>query len=186
MRAFLDLGNRLGGMHQAIAYLLGCLALRNTEARSIQVEDIAGSARGQRVLEFVGKGGKKARIPLPQPIVLALESATEGRPRGPILAGRRERPLTTATLRLIVTRMGIDAGITCIVSPHLLRASCITNALDAGAPLARVQELARHAHPQTTMGYDRNRTNLDDHAVHSLVSYLIPRDEDERTTEGIT
>jgi hypothetical protein len=31
------------------------------------------------------------------------------------------------------------------------------------------------------MRYDRNRTNLDDHAIHSLVSYLAPRDEDEST-----
>jgi hypothetical protein len=30
------------------------------------------------------------------------------------------------------------------------------------------------------MRYDRNRTNLDDHAVHSLVPYLTPQDEDER------
>jgi len=72
--------------------------------------------------------------------------------------------------------MGVEAGITQIVHPHLLRASCITNALDSGASLAKVQDLARHADPQTTMGYDRDRTNLDDHAVHSLVSYLASRD----------
>src|SRR3954466_5193570 len=76
--------------------------------------------------------------------------------------------------------MGVEAGITQSVHPHLLRASCITNALDSGAPLARVQELARHANPQTTMRYDRNPTSLDDHALHSLIPYLTPQDEDER------
>jgi integrase/recombinase XerD len=184
MRAFLDLGDRLGGSHQALAYLLGCLGLRNSEACSVQVEDIAGTVRGQRVLEFVGKGGKSARIPLPPPIVRALGTAAQGRASGPLLVGQRGRPLRQPGLRLMVGRMGVDAGITCTVYPHLLRASCITNALDSGAPLARVQELARHADPQTTMRYDRNRTNLDDHAVHSLVSYLTPRDEDEGTNRG--
>jgi hypothetical protein len=35
------------------------------------------------------------------------------------------------------------------------------------------------------MRYDRNRTNLDDHAVHSLASYLTPRDEDVGQTDGL-
>ena len=180
MRAFLDLGDRLGGVHQASAYLLGCLGLRNQEARSVQVEDIAGTMRGQRVLLFVGKGAKSARIPLPQPIVLALENACQNRTTGPMLVGRLGGPLRSGnTLVGIVRRMGIRASIACPVTPHLLRASCITNALDSGAPIARVQELARHANAQTTMGYDRNRTNLDDHAIHSLMSYLTPPDEDE-------
>lgn len=50
-------------------------------------------------------------------------------------------------------------------------------ALEAGATLRKVQDLARHADPKTTMNYHRNRTNLDDHAVHSLVAFLAPNDE---------
>jgi integrase/recombinase XerD len=112
MRAFLDLGDRLGGRHQAIAYLLGCLGLRSAEARSVRVEDIAGTVRGQRVLEFVGKGGKSARIPLPEPIVRGLETASQGRASGPLVVNQRGRPMSGKSLRLIVRRMGADAGIT--------------------------------------------------------------------------
>ena len=36
------------------------------------------------------------------------------------------------------------------------------------------------------MKYDRNRTNLDDHAIHSLVSYLTPSDQDEAPTEDMS
>lgn len=64
------------------------------------------------------------------------------------------------------------AHITKHVTPHLLRHSAITNALDAGAPLRKVQDLARHSDPRVTMLYDRQRTNLDDHAVHTVSAYL--------------
>ena len=65
-----------------------------------------------------------------------------------------------------------QAGIGTRVTPHLLRHSSITNALEAGASLRKVQDLARHSDPRTTMHYDRNRTSLDDHAVHSLVAFI--------------
>jgi hypothetical protein len=31
---------------------------------------------------------------------------------------------------------------------------------------------ARHSDPRTTSGYDRNRHNLDRHAVHTLAAYV--------------
>lgn len=39
--------------------------------------------------------------------------------------------------------------------------------------------LARHSKPETPMGYDRKPHRPRRHAVHSLVSYLIPRDKGE-------
>ncbi|WP_407938429.1 tyrosine-type recombinase/integrase [Nocardioides scoriae] len=72
----------------------------------------------------------------------------------------------------IVRGIARRAGIPGRTYPHLLRHSCITNALESGASLRKVQDLARHAEPRTTMQYDRNRSNLDDHAVHSLVAFL--------------
>ena len=49
-----------------------------------------------------------------------------------------------------------------------------------GASL-KVTDLARHSEPRTTMRYDRNRTQLHDHAVHALVLSIVPaRVEDMR------
>jgi len=54
-----------------------------------------------------------------------------------------------------VKRLARRAGITKRISPHSLRHSFITAALDAGVPLRDVQEAASHADPRTTMRYDR-------------------------------
>ncbi|MSW69092.1 MAG: tyrosine-type recombinase/integrase [Actinobacteria bacterium] len=65
-------------------------------------------------------------------------------------------------------------GLSKLETPYLLRHSAITNVLEAGASRRKVQDLARHSDPRTTMHYDRNRTSLDDHAVHSPVAFLAP------------
>jgi hypothetical protein len=48
----------------------------------------------------------------------------------------------------------------------------VTLALEAGVPLHRVQDAARHADPSTTRRYDRARDALDGHATYALATYL--------------
>src|SRR5215208_120326 len=173
MRALLRVGGQWGGRHQAAVYLLGCLGLSNSEACSIHIEDLSGSVRGHRVLEFAGRGGVPARLPLPVPVARALEESAAGRNSGPLMLHRDgRRPLDGEALRRIVRNMGVAAGISVHVNPHLLRVSCIINALDSGASPRKVQDLARHARVEVTLRYDRDRKSHDDHAVHSLMAYL--------------
>lgn len=180
MQAFLRAGQESGGRYHAAAYLLACMALRAAEACSIRVEDYQRVSRGHRVLEFHGKGGVPARMPVPVPVLRALDAAADGRATGNVLLRLDGAPLTRQGLGTIVNTIGRRAGITgFVVRPHLLRHSSITNALESGASIRKVQDLARHAEPRTTMRYDRNRTNLDDHAVHSLVAFVAPGDPEE-------
>jgi site-specific recombinase XerD len=65
-----------------------------------------------------------------------------------------------------------EAGITKRISPHSLRHSFITAALDAGVTLRDVQEAASHADPRTTMRYDRARHSLDRHATYIVAAYV--------------
>ena len=58
------------------------------------------------------------------------------------------------------------------ISPHSLRHSFITAALDAGVPLRDVQEAASHADPRTTMRYDRARRSLDRHATYIVSTFV--------------
>jgi site-specific recombinase XerD len=62
-------------------------------------------------------------------------------------------------------RLARQAGISKRISPHSLRHSFITAALDAGVPLRDVQEAASRADPRTTMRYNRGRQSLDRHAT---------------------
>ncbi len=172
MRALLEAGSKRSARDCAIAYLLACMALRSSEACSIQIEDYQQTVRGHRVLHFTGKGHVPARMPLPVPVLRALDAAAEGRTHGQLLRGRDGQPLCRRGTYRIVGYLARQAGIPARVTPHLLRHSSITNALESGASLRKVQDLARHSDPRTTMHYDRNRTSLDDHAVHSLVAFL--------------
>ena len=69
-------------------------------------------------------------------------------------------------------RLAKGAGIEKRVTPHSLRHSFITAALDAGVPLRDVQEAASHADPRTTMRYDRTRGSLDRHATFIVATFL--------------
>ena len=71
-----------------------------------------------------------------------------------------------------VKRLARQAGITKQISPHSLRHSFITAALDAGVALRDVQEAASHADPRTTMRYDRARRSLDRHATYVVAAFV--------------
>jgi integrase/recombinase XerD len=71
-----------------------------------------------------------------------------------------------------VTRLAVTAGIDKHLTPHSLRHSAITAALNAGVALRDVQEFARHADPRTTIRYDRARHSLDRHASCTVMQYV--------------
>jgi len=72
----------------------------------------------------------------------------------------------------VVRRLARRAGIEKRISPHSLRHSFITAALDAGVPLRDVQEAASHADPRTTMRSDRARRSLDRHATYIVATFV--------------
>ena len=157
--------------HAALATLLGLLGLRVSEACSVKVEDFQSYERGYRVLHLVGKGGKPATIPLPPPVFRVLDAAAEGR-TGYLLRGRDGQPLNRNKAARMVANIAKRCGIKKHVTPHVLRAAFVTNALDAGVPIRDVQVAARHSDPATTSRYDRARASLDRHAVHTLAAYV--------------
>ena len=74
-----------------------------------------------------------------------------------------------------VQSSGTVQGISKSISPHSLRHSFITAALDAGVPLRDVQIAARHSDPRTTTRYDRTRHNLDRHANYIVTAFIARR-----------
>jgi integrase/recombinase XerC len=72
-----------------------------------------------------------------------------------------------------VQRTAQQAGIAKTMSPHRIRHSAITAALDAtNGNVRKVQKLSRHRKLDTLMIYDDNRTNLQGQ-VSSLLSELV-------------
>ncbi len=95
---------------------------------------------------------KIVTIPLAPRTARAVDLCVGERQEGPLLLNhdgtrRLDRHAATRIVKRLARRGGIDKKI----SPHSLRHSFITAALDAGVALRDVQEAASHADPRTTM-----------------------------------
>ena len=93
---------------------------------------------------------------------------------GPLVATATGRRLRQGHLWDLVRRLARDAdvGTWDRLSPHSLRHSAITFALDAGAALRDVQDYAGHKDPRTTRRYDHARDSLDRNAAYTVAAYL--------------
>ena len=143
-----------------------------------------GEDAGHRVLRVVRKGARKAKIPLTPATVAALEAYLADRAQrsgladwqqltGPLLATAVGGRLRQGHLWDLVRRLARTAGIGAWeqLSPHSLRHSAITFALDAGASLRDVQDYA-DKDPRTTRRYDHSRDSLDRNAAYTVAAYL--------------
>lgn len=145
-----------------LVVLLAVQALRVSEALSLNLEAVTPE-RGHQTIRVVGKGGTEAHVPLAPLALDALDAVrvSEGRTAGPVLLDANGARMTRHSAAWVVERLGRRAGVPFKVTPHQLRATAVTVALDAGATLRDVQDLARHANPSTTRRYDRHRGALD-------------------------
>jgi site-specific recombinase XerD len=105
-------------------------------------------------------------------VARALDLAAGDRNSGPLLLSRAGTRLNRHAATRIVRRLSKRAGISKHISPHSLRHSFITAALDAGVALRDVQIAARHSDPRTTTRYDRAKNNLDRHASYIVTAFV--------------
>lgn len=147
--------------------LLALNGLRISEALNADIDDLS-TERGHRTLAIVRKGGKHVTIPIAPRTGRALDLYIGERTMGPIFLGAKGGRMDRYCADRTVKRAGIDKRI----SPHSLRHSFITAALDAGVPLRDVQEAASHADPRTTMRFDRARRSLDRYATYIVSTFI--------------
>jgi site-specific recombinase XerD len=184
-----ELGRLLatGEEHSAIALALVCLlalnGLRISEACNADIDDL-DEDRGHRLLTVTRKGGKRQRIPLAPRTAAAVTALPSVVARAPRPAGLAAPTLSAAgpaasLLGLdrfaawrLTRRLAESAGITKTISPHSLRHTFVTLALDAGVELRDVQDAAGHADPRTTRRYDRGRDSLDRAATYRLAAFI--------------
>ncbi len=131
--AFLVQAGLSGGRDHALASLLALNGLRISEALAADIENLDVN-RGHRTLFIRRKGQKTATIPLAPRTARALDLYIGERQSGPIFlnaegTARLDRHASARIVRRLAKRAGIDKWI----SPHSLRHSFITAALDAGS-----------------------------------------------------
>ena len=78
-----------------------------------------------------------------------------------------DKPISTTMVWYIVRRWGEYGGVGKL-SPHDLRRTAITKALDQGLTYRQVQMMSKHRDPKTVMRYDHGRENLEQNAANFL------------------
>ena len=144
--------------------------LRRAEIVGADRADL-GEERGHHVLTVTGKGGERQTVKVPVPAARALRTYLDAREddcpalfishAGNGFAGRR---LSAQSVYERVAYHARAAGLEDI-TPHSLRHTFVTLALDGGATIRQAQAAARHSDPKTTHRYDRRRDYLDDNAA---------------------
>jgi integrase/recombinase XerD len=145
---------------------------------------VGGLGEREQVLVAARAPGRR-RSRSPRPPVAALEAYLAARAEragagewrqlgGPLLATAAGGRLRQGHLWELVRHLARTAGVGAWeqLSPHSLRHSAITFALDAGASLRDVQDYAGHKDPRTTRRYDHSRDSLDRNAAYTVAAYL--------------
>lgn len=160
--------NLKGKRDYAILRLLWDNALRRSEVVGADIRDLDADRRSLLILGK-GQGTSKQAVTLSGPtvegIVDWLQARRELDVRQPLFIaldrasyGHR---LTGTAIYKLVEAVATEAGISKKLSPHRIRHSVITEALDAtGGDVRKVQKLSRHVNLNTLMIYDDNRLNV--------------------------
>lgn len=173
-----------GARDYAIMLVMLRTSLRVSEVCSLKVSSIT-RGQGRWLIRFKVKGGRERTLPLPAEVKKVVDEylALDQHRRSVLLSDGEEsflfqphtnyrtlefdKPLSTRMVWNIVSRWA-DYGAIGKVSPHDLRRTAITKALDQGLSYRQVQMMSGHKDPKTVMRYDHGRENLDLNAVNFL------------------
>jgi site-specific recombinase XerD len=173
-----------GARDYALLLLMLRTSVRVSEACSLKASSIKWS-HGRWVVRLLVKGGRERTLPLPTDVKKAIDEylKLDAVRRATLLSDGDEaylfqpvvnyrtlifdKPLSTRMAHHIVARWADFGGIGKL-SPHDLRRTAITRALDQGLSYRQVQMMSGHKDPKTVMRYDHHRDNLDQNAVNFL------------------
>ncbi|HRY96442.1 MAG TPA: tyrosine recombinase XerC [Myxococcota bacterium] len=173
-----DASTDLGLRDRALLEVLYAAGLRVSELVGLDLRDVDLTGRVVRVL---GKGSKERLVPLGRPACAAVLAWLPARARllqesrrpalEAVFLNRRGGRLTDRSVRRVLDRWILAAGVLHNVSPHALRHSFATHLLQAGADLRSIQELLGHASLSTTQTY----THLDLEHLLEVYDQAHPR-----------
>jgi integrase/recombinase XerC len=163
----IDRGTVKGIRDYALLLLLWSNALRRSEVSKANISDFDPTAKTLRIFGK-GRGNNSEIISLGSGTVTAIEAWLEVRGETnpdkalfcSVNIGYRDGRLCPQAIYNIVKERCQSAGISKTMSPHRIRHSAITAALEVtGGDVRRVQKLSRHSSLNTLLIYDDNRKN---------------------------
>ena len=142
-----------GPRDRVLLHLLYGGGLRVGEVCNLRWRNLRPHGDGGQISVY-GKGGRTRSITLPAHLWLELVSLRQSASaEEPVFPSRSGRPLDRGRVRTIVRQAAEQAGVADPVSPHWLRHSHASHALDHGAPLHLVRDTLGHSSVATTSIY---------------------------------
>jgi integrase/recombinase XerD len=179
-----DRGKPEGARDYALMVVMLRLSLRVSEVCSLRASSVKWS-HGRWTLRCKVKGGREEVWPLPKDVKEAIDhylrldrkrreiAHSDGddaylfQPHTNYRTLTFDKPLSTRMVQKIVKRWA-DYSRIGDLSPHDLRRTAITRALDSGLTYRQVQMMSKHRDPKTVMRYDHGRENMEQNAVNFL------------------
>lgn len=173
-----------GARDYALMVTMLRLSLRVSEVGSLRCSSLRWS-HGRWVLKYRGKGSRERILPVPDEVRLAIKDylamdqkrrklqhsdGEEGFLFQPLVNYRTlefNKPLNVRMIYKIIQKWGEYCGIGKL-SPHDLRRTAITRALDQNLSYRQVQMMSGHKDPKTVMRYDHSREHLALNTVNFL------------------
>ena len=140
----------------AILALMAKAGMRVGEVIALELTDIELNARSGWAVVRSGKGNKARRVPLNSDVRHALQAYLAVRPafNTPVLfLSRTGAPLSARDVQRLVAELARQARIEGKVTPHTLRHTFATRALERGADVAAVAAILGHESIATTSLY---------------------------------
>jgi len=190
--AAIDTSTIRGKMNYAMVSLMLRSGLRREECRNLNIGDIH-MMMGHYVADIQeAKGGSRQQVKIApdvwRRIKAYMDALQEKYPRHdaqldaplfiafrkgdhptlrPDLTGKKiEQRIDVKAIESLVKDLGVKIGVD--ITPHGLRATFITLAMENEATLEQTQYAARHKDPRTTERYRKRKFNLDNNAVDKL------------------
>ncbi len=151
----------------ALICLLGLNGLRVSETCALTIDDL-GHHKGQRTAHVHRKGGKTQTVPMSHRTAWAVGNAIEGRTHGPVLVSHSGTRLDRRAAGRTVARVIRASGIAKHITPHSLRHTFVTMALDAGQTERDIAISTGHADTRMVAYYDRCRDNISRNSTHAV------------------
>lgn len=160
VRKILELSEKSSERDFLILSLFLASGMRCSELISLSVNDVFENGE-HLVIRIEGKGGKVREIPV-QPKIQNLLKKRLAESQNLIF------DLNSSTIYRLVVKYASLAKVKKRITPHSLRATVITKALEEGAIITEVAEFAGHSQINTTQMYFKRRRGLDASPVFKL------------------
>jgi integrase/recombinase XerD len=173
-----------GARDYALLLLMLRTSIRVSEACKLRLSQVKWN-HGRWVIKVKVKGGRERTQPIPAEVKRAIDEYlrvdrirrelqhSDGdeqfifQPHANYRTLEFNKPLSTTMAWQIVRKWGKFSGVGKL-SPHDLRRTAITRALDQGLSYRQVQMMSGHKDPKTVMRYDHGRENLELNAANFL------------------